>query len=55
MLGYTDVRVHVWRRRRGQVPFQDNVVGETEMFGGGSIMLGRCFSHDHKLYLKVVR
>ena len=36
-------------------PFHDNVVGEVEMFGGGSIMVWGCFSHDHKLEFKVVR
>ena len=51
---FTDGRVRVWRRR-GQDPFQDNVVAETEMFGGGSIVAWGCFSHDHKLDLKVVR
>ena len=54
LLRFTDGRVRVWRRR-GQDHFQDTVVGETEMFGGGSIMVGGCFSHDHKLDLKVVR
>ena len=49
----TDGHVRVWRRR-GQDPFQDNVVAETEMFGGGSIMVWGCFSHNHKLGLKVV-
>ena len=43
------------RCRCGQDPFQDNVVGEVEMFGGGSIMVWGCFSHDHKLELKVVK
>ena len=49
-----DGRVRVWRRR-GQDLFQDNVVAETKMFSGGSIMVWGCFSHDHKLDLKVVR
>ena len=38
LLRFTDGRVRVWRRR-GQDPFQDNVVAGTEMFGGGSIMV----------------
>ena len=38
LLRFTDQRVRVWRRR-GQGPFQDNVVAEIEMFGGGSIMV----------------
>ena len=54
LLRFTDWRVRVWRRR-GQDPFQDNVVAETEKFGGGSIMVWGCFSHNHKLDLKVVR
>lgn len=54
LLQFTDGRVRVWRRR-GQDPFQDNVVAETEMFGGGSIMVWGCFTYDHKLQLKVVR
>ena len=54
LLRFTDGRVRVWRRR-GQDPFQDNVVAETEMFGGGSIMVWGCFSNDNKLDLKVVR
>ena len=49
-----DGHVRVWRRR-GQDLFQDNVVAESKMFGGGSIMVWGCFSHDHKLDLKVVR
>ena len=49
---FTDVRIRIWRRR-GQVLFQDNVVGEVEMLGGGSMMVWGCFSHDHKLELKV--
>ena len=54
LLRFTNGRVRVWRRR-GQDPFQDNIVAETEMFGGGSIMVWGCFSNDHKLDLKVVR
>ena len=54
MLRFTDGRVRVWRGR-GHDSFQDNVVGKTEMFGGGSIMAWGCFSYDHKLDLKVVR
>ena len=38
LLRFTDGRVRVWRRR-GHYPFRDNVDGETEMFGGGSIMV----------------
>ena len=44
LLHFTDGRVRVWRRR-GQDPFQDNVVAETEMVGGGSIMVWGCFSN----------
>ena len=51
---FTDVRIRIWRRR-GQVLFQDNVVGEVEMLGGGSIMVWGCFNHNHKLELKVVK
>ena len=51
MLRFRNGRVPIWRRR-GQDLFQD---GETEMFGGGSIMLWGCFSHDHKLDLNLVR
>ena len=54
LLRFTDRLVPIWRRS-GQDPFQDNVVVETEMFHGGSIMVWGCFSHDHKLDLKVVR
>ena len=54
LLHFTDGRVRIWRRR-GQDPFQDNIVGEVETFGGGSIMVWGCFSHDHKLELKVVK
>ena len=54
LLRFTDRLVPIWRRS-GQDPFQDNVVVETEMFNGGSIMVWGCFSHDHKLDLKVVR
>ena len=54
VLCYMDGRVCA-SRRRGQVPFQDNVVAKTKMFGGGSIMVWGCFSHDHKLDFKVVR
>ena len=54
LLRFTDGRARVWRRRGGD-PFQDNVVAETEMFGGGSVMVWSCFSHDHKLDLVVVR
>ena len=32
-----------------------NVVAGTEMFGGGSIKVWGCFSHDYKLHLVVVR
>ena len=49
-----DERARVWRRREGD-PFQDNVVAEIEMFGGGSVMVWGCFNHDHKLDLVVVR
>ena len=38
LLRFKDGHVRVWRRR-GQDPFQDNVVAETEMFGDGSIMV----------------
>ena len=41
--------------RYGVDNIQDNVVAETEMFGGRSIMVWDCFSHDRKLDLKVVR
>ena len=47
------ILMFIWRRR-GQDPFQDNVVGETETLGGGSIMVWGCFSQNHKLDLKVV-
>ena len=53
LLRFTESCARVWRRR-GRDPFQDNVVAETEMFGGGSIMWG-CFSHDHKRHLVMVR
>ena len=53
LLRFTDGRVRVWRRG-GHDPFQNNFVGETEMFGGGSIMVWDCFSHGHKLDLRVV-
>ena len=49
-----DGRVCVWRRC-GQDPFQDTIIAETEMLSGGSVMVWGCFSHDHKLDLKVVR
>ena len=49
----TDRRARVWRRRE-QDSFQDNVA-ETEMFGGGYIMVWGCFNHNHKLDLVVVR
>ena len=52
LLRFTDGRVRIWRRR-GQNPLQDNVVGEVEMFGGGSIMVWGCLSHD--LELKIVK
>ena len=42
---------HVWHRR-GQDLLQD---GENEMFSGGSIIVWGCFSHDHKLDLKLIR
>ena len=54
LLRFTHGRVRVWRRR-GQDPFQDNVVAETEMFVGRSIIVWGCFSHDHKLDITVVR
>ena len=54
LMRFTDRRVRVWRRR-GQDLFQDNVVAETEMFSGRSIMVWGCISHDHKLDLKDVR
>ena len=54
LLRFTNGHVRIWCRR-GQDPFQDNVVAETEMFEGRSIMVWGCFSHDHKLDLKVVR
>ena len=41
--------MHVFWHRYGQDPFQDNIVAETEMSGGGSIMVWACFRHDHKL------
>ena len=51
---FTDGRARVWRRCGGD-PFQDNVVAETELFRGGSVMVWGCFSHGHKLGLVVVR
>ena len=51
LLRFTEWRVRIWRRR-GQDPFQDNVVGEVEMFIG---VVWGCFSYDHKLELKVVK
>ena len=54
LLRFTDERARVWRQR-GQDPFQNYVVAETEISGGGSLMLWDCFTHDHKLYLLVVR
>ena len=53
LLRLTDWRVRVWHRLR-QDPFQENVVGETEIFGGGSIMVWGSFSHDHKLDRKIL-
>ena len=41
----------IWHRR-GQDLYQD---GENEMFSGGSIIVWGCFSHDHKLDLKLIR
>ena len=38
LVRFTDGRVRVWRRR-GQDQFQDNVVAETEIIGGGSILV----------------
>ena len=51
---FTDGRARGWRRH-GRYPFQDNVVAEIEVFGGGSVMVWSCFSHDHKLDIFVVR
>ena len=50
LLRFTDGCARVWHQR-GQYPCQDNVAAETEMFGGGFIMVWGCFSHDHKLDL----
>lgn len=53
MLHTVDGRVRVWRQQN--TAYAEKNIIETVAFGGGSIMVWGCVSHDCKLALKTVR